>query len=120
MIKSQSNGHEIYFNEDTNKWYFKDTGKIVNHERACSKCGKPPIVMDYNNKIFRVDACIAPIVKALNDGGIKTLASCCGHHNPLCKSIIMEYEGEELWCVLLSRQNFYKYITNHKLSIYGE
>lgn len=26
-----------------------------------------------------VDACIAPIVKALNDAAIGTVASCCGH-----------------------------------------
>lgn len=26
-----------------------------------------------------VDACIAPIVLALNDAGIFTIASCCGH-----------------------------------------
>jgi hypothetical protein len=28
---------------------------------------------------FGIDACIAPIVKALQDGGIDMLASCCGH-----------------------------------------
>jgi len=26
-----------------------------------------------------IDACIAPLVKALNDGGVETWASCCGH-----------------------------------------
>jgi len=26
-----------------------------------------------------VDGCIAPIVKALNAGGVYTIASCCGH-----------------------------------------
>lgn len=26
-----------------------------------------------------IDRCIAPIVKALNAGGIQTIASCCGH-----------------------------------------
>lgn len=26
-----------------------------------------------------VDPCIAPIVQALNDAGIATIASCCGH-----------------------------------------
>lgn len=30
-----------------------------------------------------IDACIAPIVKALNDAGAATVASCCGHgHRP--------------------------------------
>jgi hypothetical protein len=26
-----------------------------------------------------VDSCIAPIVRALNDAGVITVASCCGH-----------------------------------------
>lgn len=26
-----------------------------------------------------VDACIAPLVQALNDAGIETIACCCGH-----------------------------------------
>lgn len=26
-----------------------------------------------------LDRCIAPLVKALNDGGLKTITSCCGH-----------------------------------------
>lgn len=28
-----------------------------------------------------VDRCIAPIVAALNDGNVPTVASCCGHGN---------------------------------------
>lgn len=32
-------------------------------------------------KLVDVDRCIAPIVKALNDAGITTDASCCGHNN---------------------------------------
>lgn len=30
-------------------------------------------------KLTKIDACIAPIVKALNDAGIVTEGSCCGH-----------------------------------------
>ena len=30
-------------------------------------------------KLTGIDACIAPIVKALNYAGIVTVASCCGH-----------------------------------------
>ena len=30
-------------------------------------------------KLVDIDSCIAPIVKALNDGGVVTVASCCGH-----------------------------------------
>lgn len=29
------------------------------------------------------DPCLVPLIKALNDGGIRTVASCCGHgHRP--------------------------------------
>lgn len=30
-------------------------------------------------EIRGVDSCIAPIVRALNDAGVVTVASCCGH-----------------------------------------
>lgn len=30
-------------------------------------------------KLVDVDACLAPIVKALNVGGVVTVACCCGH-----------------------------------------
>lgn len=30
-------------------------------------------------RTWKIDACIAPIVKALNDGGVETVQSCCGH-----------------------------------------
>ena len=29
--------------------------------------------------LAKIDRCIAPLVAALNKGGIKTLSSCCGH-----------------------------------------
>lgn len=32
-----------------------------------------------SGKAIKVDACIAPLVQMLNDYGIETLASCCGH-----------------------------------------
>ena len=30
-------------------------------------------------KVVDIDSCIYSIVKALNDGGVTTIASCCGH-----------------------------------------
>ena len=30
-------------------------------------------------KLDKIDSCIAPIVKALEDGDIMMIASCCGH-----------------------------------------
>jgi len=40
------------------------------------------VIMQYDRRPFDVDCCIAPLVKALNDAGILTIASCCGHKNP--------------------------------------
>jgi hypothetical protein len=41
-----------------------------------------------------IDSCIAPIVKALNDGGITTISSCCGHGKGT--GVIMLADGREL------------------------
>ena len=35
--------------------------------------------MVISGRIRDIDACIYPLVKALNDVGITTVASCCGH-----------------------------------------
>jgi len=37
------------------------------------------VVMEINGKPRDIDSCIAPIVRALNDAGIPTIACCCGH-----------------------------------------
>lgn len=41
-----------------------------------------------------IDKCIAPIVQALNDGGIRTIACCCGHKRGF-GNIVLE-DGREL------------------------
>lgn len=42
-----------------------------------------PAQLSYTGKARQadkpIDACIAPIVRALNEAGIRTVASCCGH-----------------------------------------
>lgn len=38
-------------------------------------CGNP----DCNKINSGIDECIKPLVKALNDSGLETIASCCGH-----------------------------------------
>lgn len=35
--------------------------------------------MELNGRTRGIDSCIAPIVAALNAGGIPTIGSCCGH-----------------------------------------
>ena len=36
---------------------------------------------EYYYKLVGIERCIASIVRALNRGGITTIASCCGHDN---------------------------------------
>lgn len=57
----------------------------------CPNCGWEPVIMNlpvaaelsHTGKEYMkkqaIDTCIADIVRALNEGGIKTKASCCGH-----------------------------------------
>lgn len=44
--------------------------------------------------IKKIDACIAPIVRALNEAGIRTDASCCGHGK--VDGFISLHDGREL------------------------
>jgi hypothetical protein len=36
-------------------------------------------ILNINGKDRSIDSCIFDLVKALNDGGCKTVACCCGH-----------------------------------------
>jgi hypothetical protein len=42
--------------------------------------GNPGVSFSLNNgqRLFS-DECMVPLIKALNDAGFRTLASCCGH-----------------------------------------
>lgn len=44
--------------------------------------------------IKKIDACIAPIIRALNEAGIKTRSSCCGHGK--CDGHISLWDHTEL------------------------
>lgn len=55
---------------------------------ACEHCDGQPgsratyagqAVMPLNGKVQCIDWCIHHIVAALNAGGVRTVASCCGH-----------------------------------------
>lgn len=48
-------------------------------EKIVRLCKKDNRNKSKNIKMVMVDECIADIVQALNDNGIKTIASCCGH-----------------------------------------
>jgi len=58
---------------------------LCNHGDTVSLCVNVPANLSHNGEsrwcIKEIDSCIAPIIQALNDGGILTSNSCCGHGN---------------------------------------
>lgn len=64
--------------------------KKVNRE--CCSFGEFKCDVKVHN--FYVDECLADIIKALNDAGIKTVASCCGHQK--IESSIVLKDGREI------------------------
>ena len=46
--------------------------------------------------VVKIDACIAPLVQLLNDFGIETIASCCGHGKTAESSIIISARSLKL------------------------
>ena len=88
---SHSRGHKIIWDENKNHWIEPVSGEYENDKWKCNACGKAPVRVDvrisadlsetgkpYYRECY-IDACIAPIIKALSDGGIKTKWACCGH-----------------------------------------
>lgn len=64
-----------------------------------------------------VDRCIAPIVQALQDAGIKTDASCCGHgYLP----ITIALEGEKWLVIFEDNKSFHRAMEPFKVNIAGE
>ena len=49
-----------------------------------------------SGKTVKVDSCIAPLVQALNDYGIKTRYSCCRHGVVPTSEIIIDEENVEI------------------------
>ena len=86
MISSTCRGHEIV--RVRGEWAFKDNmlSAFGESKRPCKTCGKEAIklmcfIPDRNKWEEKyIDACIYPIVQALQTAGINMIASCCGHH----------------------------------------
>jgi len=59
----------------------------------------PDMLAHQGKRVYRtvayIDACLAPIVKALNDCGAPTVACCCGHGRGLGN--IMLDDGREIF-----------------------
>jgi hypothetical protein len=66
MITSNYYGNEVTYDENTEKYYYKDTGECISDVdyKPCKLCGKKPTKEGH-------DACIA------NLPGVKF--ACCGH-----------------------------------------
>ena len=54
--------------------------------------------------VVKVDKCIAPIVRALNEAGVRTNGSCCGHGKE--DGYIQLYDGRELVITGEARSSF--------------
>lgn len=61
---SYSRGHQIYFHAQDNTWRYCDTNEIVNHKRACKRCGCLPTQEGHDQCLGKID-------------GAKS--ACCGH-----------------------------------------
>jgi len=91
--RSKVTGRRVIWDEIRSLWVYPDTGKEATGVRPCSKCGHKPVGVrvkipaDLSHtgkefwKVAQIDYCIAPIVKALQEGGIDMRGSCCGHGN---------------------------------------
>lgn len=75
VITSYTRGHKILFDVKQKKWFYVDTEKETNDERACKRCGKKPTKEGY-------DYCLGYIENATS--------ACCGHG--VEKAYIMEKE----------------------------
>lgn len=63
-------------------------------------------VMELNGRPRDIDACLAPLVRALNAGGFPTIASCCGHGR-MPPSVIL---NDDRFIVVLTREQWEAYI----------
>lgn len=67
-------------------------------------------------KRIAIDRCISSIVCALNDAGMRTVSSCCGHGR-IPASIILE---DDSWIVVMDRKTASAFFEEYKTTIHGE
>lgn len=63
-----------------------------------------------------VDRCIASLVRVLNDGGVETISSCCGH-GKMHGSIIL---ADGRWLVVMSDKDAMVHFDKFPVTIHGE
>ena len=110
--KSHSNGYEVYFDEKEEDWKYSDTDSSVKNTEArpCQKCGKHQLAVQLcsprqHSKLewAYVDHCIGPLVEVLNQYGIKTTNSCCGH-GQYPGSIIIDQLGTQITLIIPEKE----------------
>lgn len=86
-VTAYSGGHPVVW--DGLCWRHENGEPISS--RPCAHCDQSAVLMEVTilahlahdgqqrRAVKDVDACIANIVRALNDGGVMTTSSCCGH-----------------------------------------
>lgn len=98
MATSSSRGHKTTYNGSA--WVYCDTGDVVNDDRPCIRCGKPPV--------DGMDACTGHVEGAVS--------ACCGHG--VTESILMEEWESKHYRPHPSRLSIVKYIY-HKDETYS-
>lgn len=106
MATSTNRGHSVRYDHTKGQWEYIDNGKKVYEERACANCGQEPLSLrvpvgwDKSRLVVTrwkdrfVDACIASVVMAFNNGGIFTSNCCCGHGKR--DGLILLHDGRAL------------------------
>ena len=74
------------------------------------------VEMELGGRIWSVDACIAPLVWALNQSGVTTVASCCGHGK--IHGLVSLQDGREL--VIMSVEERERHFEQFSHTIHGE
>ncbi len=61
-------------------------------------------------KLVGIDSCIAPLVKALNDVGLMTESSCCGHGKGPATIAL----PDDQWLIVLPKDEAFKLLDSFK------
>lgn len=99
---AQVNGWSVHWHNG--RWVFSDTMEPIDSRRPCRSCSRHALRVSVGARSACVDACIAPIVEALNAAGVRTTSSCCGHGlKPGFIKLATRRECMECICTRLNR-----------------
>ena len=75
---------------------------MMGKPKECCDCGSYEhcIPMSVNNKVVHIDLCVAQLVASLEAGGMRPVASCCGH-GTTPPSVLLD---DDTWIVVLNRE----------------